>query len=109
MSRLAGRRSSLVRGSATPWLLYGAGTTARLAGLVLTGHMGNLGDPGADLSSATWYHQALTDANLACPLAMAVAALRLFREQAHGARFALAVLFAAEVAEAALPDRRAGS
>jgi hypothetical protein len=102
MRRVAARRSDIVRSPLAPWLLYGAGTAARLATAVLTGHLGDAGNPATAVSSAAWYHQALTDASLACPLAVGVAGMRAFRERAPGARVTLAILFAAECAMAAV-------
>ena len=49
---------------------------------VLTGHLGYAGNAVATVSSASWYQQALSLATYACPLAITVAGLRMFRERA---------------------------
>jgi hypothetical protein len=108
MRRMAARRPGLVRSPLVPWLLYGTGTAARLAIAVLTGHLGDVGNPATSVASAAWYQQALADAALACPLAVAVAGLRAFRERAPGARLTLAVLFAAECAMSAVSASKGG-
>jgi hypothetical protein len=102
MHSLSSRRSGIVRGPMTPWLLYAAGTTARITEAVLTGHLGYLGNAITTVSSATWYQQALNLATFACPLAITVAGLRVFRERAPGAKATLTVLLAAEITSAAV-------
>jgi hypothetical protein len=97
MRRLAARRSGTVRGPAAPWLLYAAGTVARLAQAGLTGHLGYAGDAATAVTSAVGYQQVLSLATLACPLAVTVAGLRAFREHAPGAHATLAVLLSAEI------------
>lgn len=94
------RHEGVVRSALTPWLLYGTGTMARVAGAVLTGHLGYAGN--ASLTSAPGYEQALGLAALACPLAIATAGLRVFRDRAPGAGLTLAVLLAAETAAGAV-------
>lgn len=106
--RLASRRPGPVRSPLAPWLLYAAGTAARLATAALSGHLGDVGNPVTSVTSAAWYQQGLGDAALACPLAIAVAGLRAFREQAPGARVTLAVLFAAECAFSAVSASKGG-
>ena len=86
----------------TPWLLYAAGTAARLVDTVLTGQFGYVGNASALVSSATGYQRALSLATLACPLAILVAGLRVFRERAPGAKATLAVLLAAEITTGAV-------
>jgi hypothetical protein len=97
MHRLAARRPDTVRGPLTPWLLYVAGTAARLAQAGLTGHLGYAGDAATAVTSATGYQQVLSLATLACPLAITAAGLRAFREHAPWARATLAMLLAAEI------------
>jgi hypothetical protein len=108
MHRLTQQRTALVAGPLTPWLLYAAGTAARLALAVLTGRFGYTGDVATAFTSATGYEEPLSLGALCCPFAVAVAALRAFRQQARGARLALAVLFAAEVAASAASGQKAG-
>jgi hypothetical protein len=100
MRRLTARRSAAVRSPLTPWLLYAAGSAARLAGAVLTGHFGYAGNAVASVTSASPYQQVLTLATYACALAITVAGLRAFREKAAAARLAVAGLLAAEIATA---------
>jgi hypothetical protein len=95
------RHSGIVRGPMLPWLLYAAGTAARLAEAILTGHFGYAGSVTVAVSSAAWYQQTLGLAALACPLAITVAGLRVYRERTRGARATLAALFIIEVAAAA--------
>ena len=102
LRRVAIRRPGPVRGPLTPWLLYAAGTAARLALAALTGRLGYAGDVGAAVSSASGYQQALGLATFACPLAITVAGLRVFRERAPGAKVALAGLLGAEIAASAI-------
>ena len=105
---LAARRSDIVRSPLAPWLLYAAGTAARLAVIVQTGHLGDVAGGATGASSAAWYHQLLTDASLACPVAVAVAGLRAFREQAPATRLTLTVLAAAECAAMAFSGSKTG-
>jgi hypothetical protein len=102
MRNVADRRPGIVRGPMAPWLLYAVGTAARLVETILTGRLGYVGNAIAAVSSAAWYQQALSLATFACPLAIAVAGLRVFRERAPGAKATLAVLLAAEITAAAV-------
>jgi hypothetical protein len=102
MRSVTDRRPGIVRSPMTPWLLYAVGTAARLVEAILTGNFGYTGSAIATVSSAAWYQQALTLATLACPVAIAVAGLRMYRERAPGAKATLAVLLAAEITTAAV-------
>jgi hypothetical protein len=102
MRSVTDRRTGIVRSPMTPWLLYAVGTAARLVGAILTGHFGYTGSAIATVSSAAWYQQALSLVAFACPLAITVAGLRVFRERAPGAKTTLAVLLAAEITTAAV-------
>ena len=102
MRSASNQHHGIVRGPMVPWILYAIGTIARLAQAVLTGHLGYAGNAIAAVSSATWYQQTLSLATLACPLAITVAGLRVFRERARGSKATLAILFATEVAAAAI-------
>jgi hypothetical protein len=106
MERLASRRSDQVRAPATPWLIYAAGTAARLVTAVLTGHLGYIGDPATAVSSASAWQDALGLASQACPMAIAVSATRAWRQHARGARLTTAVLFAAEVTYGAVSGNK---
>ena len=107
MQSVAGRRFGVVRSPMTPWLLYAAGTAARLADAILTGHLGYAGNAITGVSSATWYQQTLSLAAFACPLAIATAGLRAFQDRAYGAKATLCVLFAAEIVAAAHMGQKA--
>lgn len=87
-----------VRSPATPWLLYGIATAARLATLATTGRFGYVGNAAPAFTSANGYGQVFGDLALLAPLAVAAAALQVFRERRRGARVTLAVLFLAELA-----------
>lgn len=106
MARLAARRPATAIGPVVPWLLYGAGTAARLARYLQTGDLGNIGSPASVLGSPAWYQQALADVTLACPLAILIAGLRVFRDRGCGARFTLAVLLAAEITAALITGQK---
>lgn len=97
---LAARFTPTVRSPAAPWILYGAGTAARLATVATTGHLGDVGN--AAISSASGYQQALALAGDLAPLGIAAAALRACGERAPGSRLTLAVLCAAEITYGAL-------
>ena len=108
MRRMAARREPTVRGPLAPWLMYGAGTAARISSAVLLGHFGYIGNPATAASTASWYEQILADVALACPLALAIAALRLYREKAPGARTTLIILLATEFASAGVSGFKGG-
>ena len=96
MSRLAARRSTVVRGPLAPWALYAIATAARIATAATTGRLGYVGSI-SSATSATSYGQALAALSLLAPLGVMAAALRAYREQVPGARLTLAVLFLAEM------------
>jgi hypothetical protein len=98
MSRLAARRSAVVRGPLAPWALYAIATAARIATAATTGRIGYAGNLSSAVTSATGYGEALAALSLLGPLAVMAAALRAYREQVPGARLTLAVLFLAEMA-----------
>ena len=101
-SALRSRFTPSVRSPAVPWILYGIGTAARLATVATTGRLGYVGDAAAAVSTASGYQQVLAVAGYCAPLAVAAAALRVYRERAPGARLTLAILFIAEVVYGAL-------
>jgi hypothetical protein len=102
MRSVGTRYSDVVRGPMVPWLLYAAGTAARLAEAILTGHLGYAGNVTEAVNSAAWYQQTLSLATFACPLAITVAGLRVYRERARGGRATLAALFVIEIGAAAV-------
>ena len=94
-----GRRfAGEVRSSAAPWLLYAIGIVARIANTATTGRFGYVGDASSVVSSATGYQQVVGVLTLCAPLAVAAAALQVFRERLPGARVTLSVLLILELA-----------
>jgi hypothetical protein len=87
-----------VRGPATPWLLYAIGVAGRLAAIGVTGRFGYVGDVSSSVTTASGYAGLLSALSLFAPLAVAVAALRVFRERRPGARSTLVILFLTELA-----------
>jgi hypothetical protein len=95
---LSMRFSADVRSHAAPWMLYVLGLGARLAVTATTGRFGYVGAAASAVSSASGYGQILSVLSLCCPLAVAAAALQVYRERIPGARLTLVVLFLAELA-----------
>jgi hypothetical protein len=91
-----------VRSKATPWILYGTGTAARVATVVSTGRIGYVGNAAAAVSTASGYGQIIAILTLCAPLAIAAAALQVFRERVAGAPLTLIPLLLAELAFAAV-------
>jgi hypothetical protein len=102
LEALGARFTPTVRSPAAPWILYVAGTAARVATVATTGRLGYIGNAEAAISSASGYQQALTLAGELAPLGIAAAALRAYGERAAGSRLTLAVLCAAEITYGAL-------
>ena len=94
---LADRRGPVVRSSAAPWILYGLGLAGRAATAATTGRFGYVGDASTAVSSASWYGQILSTVALCAPLAVSVAALRVFTERRPNARLGLVTLVVAEL------------
>lgn len=92
------RYGTTVRSIAAPWALYAIGIAARLASTATTGRFGYVGDVSTAVSSATGYGQILGALTLCAPLAVAAAAIQVFRERRPRARTTLAVLFLTELA-----------
>ena len=96
---IPGRRfAGEVRSYAAPWLLYAIGVVARIASTATTGRFGYVGDASSVVSSASSYQQIVGVLTLCAPLAVAAAALQVFRERLPGARITLAVLMVFELA-----------
>ncbi|MGH3401402.1 MAG: hypothetical protein ACRDRJ_02615 [Streptosporangiaceae bacterium] len=87
-----------VRGPLTPWCLYAVGVCARLGAAATTGLVGYVGDPSSAVSTASGYGEALSLLSLCAPLAVAAAALQVYRERLPGARITMYVLFGIELA-----------
>lgn len=91
------RFSADVRSPLTPWLLFGVGTAARVVTALTTSRMGYVGDAAAAVSTASGYGQIVILLSMCAPIAVAAAALQVFRQRLRAARVTLVVLFLAEI------------
>ena len=98
MAALDLRFAPEVRSPLAPWILYAIGTAARIAVAATTGRFGYVGNFQSVVTTASNYQQLLSDLGLCAPLAVAAAALQVYRERVPGARVTLTVLFLAEIA-----------
>ena len=98
MAALSRRFAPEVRSPLAPWILYAIATAARIASAVATGLFGYVGNVQSVYTTASGYQQVLSLLSLCAPLAVAAAALQVFRERVPGARVTLTVLFLAEIA-----------
>jgi len=98
MAAMSLRFAPEVRSPLTPWILYAIGTAARIASAVTTGLYGYVGNVESDVTTASSYQQLLGDLALCAPLAVAAAALQVYRERVPGARVTLTVLFLTDIA-----------
>lgn len=87
-----------VRSPLAPWILYAIATAARIAIAATTGLFGYVGAVQSAVGTASGYQQLLSLLSLCAPLAVAAAALQVYRERLPGARVTLTVLFLAEIA-----------
>jgi hypothetical protein len=87
-----------VRSPLTPWLLYAIGLTARIVLALTTQVFGYVGDVQSAVTSAPGYGQVLSVFTLFAPLAVAAAAMQVYRQRLPGARVTLTILFLAELA-----------
>jgi hypothetical protein len=108
MSALATRFAPTVRSPLAPWILYAIGTLARVAFALTTGTFGYIGDAQSAVTTASGYQQWLNVLGSCAPLAVAAAALQVYRERLPGARVTLAVLFVAEIASSAASGYKQG-
>ena len=97
VAALSRRFAPEVRSPLAPWILYGIGTAARVATVVTTGRFGYVGNVQSAVSAASGYQEWLVILGECAPLAVAAAALQVYRERMPGARVPLAVLFLAEI------------
>ena len=95
---LARRFATKVRSPLAPWILYAIGSAARVAFALTTGSFGYVGNVQSVVTTASGYQQALNVLGSCGPLAVAAAALQVYRERLPGARVTLCVLFVAELA-----------
>jgi len=98
MAALSLRFAPEVRSPLAPLILYAIGTAARIASATTTGLFGYVGNVHSDVTTASSYQQLLSDLGLCAPLAVAAAALQVYRERVPGARVTLTVLLLAEIA-----------
>jgi hypothetical protein len=97
ITALRRRSTPEVRSPLAPWILYAIGLAARVAAAVTSGLFGYVGDIQSAVTTASGYQQILGILSLLAPLAVAAAALQVYRERLPGARVTLAVLFVAEL------------
>lgn len=94
-----GRRfTGEVRSPAAPWLLYAIGIATRVGSALTTHRLGYVGDVASSVTTASGYGQLLALLGFCAPLAVAAAALQVFRERVPGAPVTLVVLLVAELA-----------
>jgi hypothetical protein len=98
MGRLSLRFGPEVRSPLAPWILYLIGTAARVASAATTGLFGYVGNVQSAVTTASSYQQLLSILTFCAPLAVAAAALQVYRERMPGARVTLIVLFVTEIA-----------
>ena len=98
MAALSLRFAPEVDSPLAPWILYAIGTAARIASAATTGRFGYVGNVQSAVTTASGYQQLLSILSLCTTLAVAAAALQVYRERVPGARVTLAVLFLAEIA-----------
>jgi len=94
---LQSRYAGDVRSPLTPWLLYGIGIVARAAQALSTGRIGYVGNAASAVSTATGYGQIIALLSYCCPVAVAAAALQVYRQRRPGARTTMIILFLAEL------------
>ena len=97
MAALSLRFAPEVRSPLAPWILYAVGTAAGAATAATTGRFGYLGNAQSAITTASGYQQVLNDLSYCAPLAVAAAALQVYRERVPGAGVTLAVLFLAQI------------
>jgi hypothetical protein len=108
MTALSLRLTPEVRSPLAPWILYGASVAARIASAVTTGRFGYVGDAASAVTTASGYQQVLNLLGYCAPMAVAAAALQVYRERVPGARVTLTVLFLAEIALGAASGNKQG-
>jgi hypothetical protein len=91
-----------IRGGAAPWVLYGAGTGARLVSVAVTGRFGYVGDPSVLVSQAGAFDHVLKLLSTLSLFAITAAAYRAFSDTTRGSRLTLWSLVGIEVVVGAL-------
>jgi hypothetical protein len=84
MAAVSIRFAPEVRSPLAPWILYALGIAARIASAVTTGLFGYVGDVQSAVTTASGYQQLLSVLSLCAPLAVAAAALQVYRERVPG-------------------------
>jgi hypothetical protein len=97
-----------VRSPLAPWILYAICIAARIASAVTTGRFGYVGNAQSAVTTASGYQQVLSLLEFFGPLAVAAAALQVYRERVPSARVTLTVLFLAEIAFGAAAGNKQG-
>ena len=95
ISALSARFTAEVRSPLVPWILYAIGIAASLVTTATTGRLGYVGTTSAVNTSG--YGQELSLVSECAPLAIAVAALQVFRDRLPGARITLTVLLLIQI------------
>lgn len=108
MAALSLRFAPEVRSPLAPWILYAIGTAARIASAATTGLFGYVGNVQAAGNTASSYQHLLSDLGLCAPLAVAAAAIQVYRERVPGARVTLTVLVLAEIVIGAASGNKQG-
>lgn len=108
VAKVAHNFSYSVRSPAAPWILYAIGTAARVASAATTGRFDYIGNSVSAVRTATGYGQVLSMLTFCAPLAIAAAALQVFRERVPHAWITLGVLFVAELSVAAISGLKIG-
>jgi hypothetical protein len=108
MAALSLRFAPEVRSPLAPWILYAIGTAARISTAATTGLLGYVGNAQSAVTTASGYQQLLSDLGLCAPLAVAAAAMQVYRERVPGARVTLTVLVLTEIAYGAASGNKQG-
>jgi hypothetical protein len=98
VAALSLRLAPEVRSPLAPWILYAIGTAARIVSTLTTGLFGYVGDVQSAVTTASGYQQLVGMLSFCTTMAVAAAALQVYRERMPGARATLAILFVAEIA-----------
>jgi hypothetical protein len=106
MAALSLRFAPEVRSPLAPWILYAIGTAGQIASAATTGRYGYVGNVQSDVTTASNYQQLLNDLGLCAPLAVAAAALQVYRERVRGARVTLTVLVLTDIAFGAVSGNK---
>ena len=104
IDRVCARFDAQLRGPAAPWGLFAVGFAASLVVTVTTGRLGYVGITSP--INTTAYGGILGAVSQCAPLAIAAAALQVFRERLPGARITLTILLLSYLAFGALTGNK---